>query len=534
MNPDAFDYGRYLHFQNIHYQSFVKKAQWAVVERANGFSVMGEAIAWRNRFTEILRKHLPTANEFSVGAALILGYRDEVPEDILTAYSETGAMHILAVSGMHVGVLYVILHFFLGRITSRHWAWRFGKAAAVILAIWAFAFVTGASPSVLRAAAMFTIVTVGEAANRNKNFYNTLAASAFCLLWVNPFWLASVSFQLSYLAVWGIVYFEPKIRSLWPIANKIGHYLWQLTCVSLGAQLATLPLTLYYFHQFPTYFWLSSLILVPLSGLELGTGLLLLALDGLWEGGAFWVGRAYWWMVKLGNESILLIQRLPAALFDGIWIGAPTTVLLYLALLSLMVALAARRLRPGLAGLALLLAVGIGYSFSELKERQHRQIAIYHVYKHTAIDFFDGKQAVSITDPLLEEKPLRFAAEGHRFAMGGTITTSLTTADTVATALPHLFSQNGFVQFFDKKLYLVSGPVAQEEAGHPKMAVDYLLFHGSPAVTVAEMLAIFEVELVIFDASNKRWRLEQWKAECADLGVAFYDINEKGAFLLDF
>jgi competence protein ComEC len=531
-NPHAFDYGRYLHFQNIHYQAFVKKGHWRVLEKYEGFSPYGRAISMQNSFTAVLRKHLNTENEFAVGAALVFGYRSEVPDEVLTAYSETGAMHILAVSGMHVGILFLILNFFLKRVQLHNRWWRGTKAVILLGLIWTFALVTGASPSVMRSTVMFSFVVVADALGRNKNFYNTLTASAFCLLLYDPYWLLSVSFQLSYMAILGIVYFQPKIAALWVIENKVGNYLWELNSVSLAAQLMTLPFTLLYFHQFPTYFWLSSLILVPLSGLELGAGLLLLMLEPIWGWGAFIVGKALWGMLWLGNQSVMLIQQLPAALLNGIWIGGISALLLYLSIGSSMVAISFRKFRWVLASLMLLLVVLGSYAFAEFGHLDTRQITVYSIYKHTAIDFFDGGKAWSLIDQALEEKSLKYAAEGNRYANGIDEVKTLRLGDTSTIVADHFFYQNRLVQFYDKRLFVVEGPL--NYTGEEKVKLDLLLLRNTPEIRVEDLVQIFDAQLIVFDGSNKRWKVSEWRMECDQLGLDWYDVDEEGALVIDF
>ncbi|MFQ5447432.1 MAG: ComEC/Rec2 family competence protein, partial [Saprospiraceae bacterium] len=149
-NPHAFDYRRYLHFQNIHFQTFVKSGAWQVAAHRPGNRLYGMALALQSRFVHTLRKHLTTPNELAVGSALILGYRNEIPEEIRTAYAHTGAMHVLAVSGLHVGILFLVLNFFLSKIGRYSQGWRVARMLIILLAIWAFALITGASPSVVR------------------------------------------------------------------------------------------------------------------------------------------------------------------------------------------------------------------------------------------------------------------------------------------------------------------------------------------------------------------------------------------------
>ena len=219
-NPDAFDFKNYLHHQNIHYQSFVQQDGIKILAQKRGNYILGIIADWQTTLIAILKEHLPTEREFAVGSALILGYRDAVTDEVRDAYVQTGSMHILAVSGMHILLIFNAFDWFLSfyKNGSRRWQWT--KAGISIVLIWVFTLLTGAGASVLRAAVMSTFLAFGKGWGRKVSVYNVLAASAFVLLLWNPFWLFDVGFQLSYLAVIGIVYFQPKIRALpWLLEN---------------------------------------------------------------------------------------------------------------------------------------------------------------------------------------------------------------------------------------------------------------------------------------------------------------------------
>ncbi len=527
-NPHSFDYSRFLHFQNIHYQAFVREGSWQILSGGHGNPIYAAAIHWQRHFLKTLEKHLDDEKVLAVGSALILGYRDEMPEEIRTSYTQTGAMHVLAVSGLHVGIVAMLLNFFLNRIRGRSRIWKLAKILILLAFIWAFALVTGASPSVLRATVMFSFLTTGLSLKRFANFYNTLAVSAFCLLFYNPYWLMSVSFQLSYLAVFGIVYFVPKIEALWPVENKIGHYLWQLVCVSLGAMLITIPISLFYFHQFPTYFWLSSLILVQLAGFDLFFGLLLLLAESVWPAAAILVGKALYGLIWLGNASVFFIQKLPGALAQGIWIGGWAVALLYLALTSGMAAISFKKIKWAIVGIGFLLAASIGFAFRSIPQLKTKKLIVYHVNKHTALDLFDGKTAYSLTNKDLEEKALGFAVDGNRMSNGIKKVQSFHLEDTTGFSSDIFFFQNGFVQFYDTRL-AIAAPSLQF-IGNKKIKVDYLLLRGSPKVEIEQLQKVYDFKLLLFDASDKRWQIERWKNQCEQMGVEYFDINEEGAF----
>lgn len=530
-NPHAFDYRNYLRFKNIHHQAFVREGDWQLVGSGFGNPFFGKAIDLQKYFLATLRKHLPTENEFSVGSALILGYRDEIPDEVKTAYSNTGAMHVLAVSGLHVGIIFLLLNFFLKKIKLQAPWWRYTKAALVLLGIWSFALVTGLSPSVTRAAVMFTCMQFGLAFQRDPNIYNTLLASAFIMLLFNPFALASVSFQLSYLAVFGIVFFQERLAKMIYVRNRFLDKMWQLFCVSVAAQFMLVPLTLYYFHQFPTYFWLSSLLLVPLAGFELTAGIFLLFFEVVWPALATVFGKALWLMLWVGNEFVLFVQNLPGALVDGIWMSGIIVPVLYLIISFIMATWASRKMRWAVSALALFTVVSIHFAFVSWEKTEARELVVYDVYKHTAIDIFEGKKVVTILSANVDEKSLLYATEGHRFAMGMDEIHSISLASNEPHEVGSVFFKNKFLQFDELRMFIITGPIHFDL--EEKMKLDYVLVSSSPKIFIEEIQAAFEFEKIIFDSSNKKWKVAEWKEKCEALNIEYYDVAEEGAFVFD-
>ncbi len=530
-NPNSFDYRRYLHYKNIHHQAFVRTGNWQVIGEGKGNSIYALAIDFQGKLLKSLRKHLHTQNELAVGSALILGYRDEIPENIQSAYSKTGAMHVLAVSGLHVGIVFLIVNFFLKRIRWRNKKWNLLKLALNLLTIWSFALITGAAPSVVRAATMFSFVCIGQAMRRKTNIYNSLAASAFLLLLYNPFWIASVSFQLSYMAVWGIVYFQPKFEKLIWIENKYLSKAWALICVSLGAQLMTLPLILFYFNQFPTFFWLSSLILVPAASFVLGAGIALFFSESFLPELATLIGKALWALLLGCNEVVFTIQNLPGAVLDGISPSGAISFLTYLIIFCFMIAISQRKMRWVLISLALVSSIGINYALREVKQFHNSQIVVYDVSKSTLIDFINGKEVHSFHKPGLESKTISFAAEGHRNKMGIKMAHSFSETDTIAFSGAGIRARNGIIHFRNTTIYLLDKKPGKHF--ERKIATDYLLLRESPRVTIEELIERFDFGMIIFDSSNKEWVVKQWKLSCEQLDIAYYDIKSNGALVIN-
>jgi len=515
-NPKAFDYARYMHFKNVHYQTFIRGGDWQLIEPANRHSLLVIADRLRDRCIAILKQHFPTENELAVASALILGYRGEITDEVKNAYANTGAMHVLAVSGLHVGFIYLGISFLLGLVRTKWRHWKLVKTLLEIAAIWSFAVLTGASPSVLRASTMFSFIIFGMYIQGYTNIYNTLAASAFFLLCWNPYFLMDVGFQLSYLAVLGIVYFQPKIYTLLYIKNKIGDYAWKLVAVSLAAQISTLPISLYYFHQFPMYFWLSGLVVVPVAVVILCGGFLLFITNAI-PGWSWLLGKALWGLIALVNKAIFLIQQIPGSTLKGIWIGFGTVLLLYALIMTVVIAIESRRFKWLLAGLGFLVVIGLSNAISQWQLRQQLELVVYNISRQSAIDFFDGRTLVSITDA--DERSLNFAAQNQRW--------SRHVRESEQLPMP-----NGLAvyRFGRVRMAVVDGEF--DSNAQEKIPVDYVLVRGNPWGTLAELLEPFECQRVIFDASNYRGNVTQWRTEAKQLGLKTVDVQKYGAFRL--
>ncbi|NUO00982.1 MAG: ComEC family competence protein [Saprospiraceae bacterium] len=530
-NPKTFDFAWYMHLSNTHFNIRADSLSWEKLNTQPSRGILALTDQLRQRCIAILRKHLPSDNEFAVGAALILGYKDEISQEVTNAYVNTGAMHVLAVSGMHVGIVYLCLSALFGLLKVKNPHWKFVKMLLLLAGVWGFAVLTGAAASALRAAAMFSFVIVGQSLDRQPNIYNTFAASAFLLLCVNPYLLFDIGFQLSYLAVFGIVYFQPIIYRFWYIENKVGDYFWKLSAVSLAAQITTLPISLLYFHQFPLYFWLSGLVVVPISGFVLMGGMALFVLDAIPLIG-WLLGQAVYWLVWITNASIFLIQQIPGGVITGIWLSAAAAILLYGAIAALTGAFEFRRFRWILVALACFVGVAGLHTWREWQNQNRRQVVVYHLPGHTAIDLVDGKKITSLADGDLEASRINFAAGNYRLFTGVAKFASLNVDTTTLLTAPNWFFHRGLLQFYGFKMAIVRQPMALQKAAD-RIAVDCLLLSNNVRADLEDLLQIFDCKQILFDASSSYRRVERWKAACLRKGIPFHDIREEGAFIRD-
>src|ERR1043165_7666306 len=306
-NPEEFDYRRYQSFHNIYHRAFLTPGSWHLIKSNEGNGFFSSVYKIRSYFLSLIEKYVSQPNEFAVASAIMLGYSDYMNADVMRAYASSGTLHVLSVSGLHVGIMFLMLNFLLKRMDDRGRRYQIAKAVIIICFIWFYACLTGLSPSVLRSALMFSMIQVGKTYSRNVNVYNIVFGSALVLILFDPFLITEVGFCLSYIAVVGILYLYPKISGLILIKNpkrpvfkgQEGYlkkvlvfvqydgrwfmhfsrdWLWQLVAVSAAAQIATLPLSLFYFHQIPVLSLLTNLVVIPASNLILFTGTALCAL----------------------------------------------------------------------------------------------------------------------------------------------------------------------------------------------------------------------------------------------------------------
>ncbi|MDR0542188.1 MAG: ComEC family competence protein [Dysgonamonadaceae bacterium] len=233
------------------------------------FSIRLKALSVRRILLHRLRQMIPDPDSYSIAAALMFGYRNEVDDTLMQSFRNIGAAHILAISGTHFAILFGMLYFLLSFILSNSRKGRRLKQGILLPLAWAFAFLTGFSPSVVRAVLMLTVWGVGEICAYRAFTLNTVATAAFFMLMFNPLYLFDVGFQLSFLAVISIILLNPHLVKLYESRNPALRYLWELNCVSISAQVGVLPLSVYYFHQFPLIFLLTNICLLPLASVLL-------------------------------------------------------------------------------------------------------------------------------------------------------------------------------------------------------------------------------------------------------------------------
>jgi len=262
-NPGGFDYKRYSLFQGITHQVYLKENEFTILPTTNKTFFRQLINNSRVKVISILRNNIKGEKELGLAEALLIGYKDDLDKTLVQSYSNTGVVHVIAISGLHLGLIYWLLTWLFKPLQKRNIKWL--RPIFILTGLWLFSLLAGAQPSVLRSAVMFTCIVLGDSFARKSSVYNTLALSALLLLCINPYWLWDVGFQLSYAAVLSIVIFMQPIYNWIYFQNKLVDFLWKLTSITIAAQLLTTPISIYHFHQFPVYFILTNFLAVPVS-----------------------------------------------------------------------------------------------------------------------------------------------------------------------------------------------------------------------------------------------------------------------------
>lgn len=404
LNPSEFDYKKWLATQNIYHQTILKQEEIIKIKSHQGNWLRSRAISLRTEQIKIFRRIIKDDDAFAVATTLILGYRADLSPEILDIYSKTGTIHALSVSGMHVALLYMVLNYMLWFLDRKRGA-RLIKTLLVLSALWFYTLLTGFSPSALRACMMISVYIMAKLFNRNTNSYNVIAFTAFCLLLYQPFLIWDVGFQLSFIAVLGLIYFQPKIQNCLPLKRPWLANLWSIIAMSLSAQLATFPLSVYYFHQFPVYFLLSNLFLTLPATLIMYTGLIVLTLR--FEA----LGPLFEWLITFTNAGLNRIADLPFSGITAIWMSRLEIFLLSLTLLLLIMACERRKKALLLTSMLLLLCLQTSISYHKLKSLYQKKIVRFILKKNYAVAAISAHQAVLFTDLTQESKAFRFSVK---------------------------------------------------------------------------------------------------------------------------
>ena len=512
LNPYQFNYKNYLEKKHVYHQISTRNIEYFLLKNDNR-SLKGWAYSIRKRINNALTANGFSGDELAIINALLLGQRQEISNEIIQNYQKAGAVHILAVSGLHVGIILLMLSFLLKPIEKiKHGI--IIKLVLIVSLLWVFAFVAGLSASIVRAVTMFTAIAIAMTLKQSKDIYKALVISIFFLLLFNPSYLFDVGFQLSYLAVLFIVWTQPMLYKLWLPKLKIVDYFWQLLTVSVAAQLGVLPLSLFYFHQFPGLFFIANLIIIPFLGIILGVGILVIALALLnilpgviakfYEKVIFLLNSTVEWV---GGQESFLFQNISFTIISVLiyfsivilffkWFEIKKLIYLKLALLALM-----------LFQLNLIAEKYISSTYHQIIIFNKTRASVLGIKKGATLKLHHTLDTTSISND----------ASIKAFLIGS------------KTNLISFNNQPKDVYVLNDKKMLVIDSLGVFTL--PDFAPNYILLRQSPTINLERLIKTLSPQLIIADASNYKSHILRWKKTCEIHNIKFYYTVTNGAFI---
>lgn len=515
-NPAEFNYKRFLSYKQIYHQSFINIKEVNRIGREKGNPIINEALIFREKQVDKFRKFLKFKDSQSVASTLILGYRAELDQHILDAYSKTGTLHILSVSGMHVAIVVILLDFIFKSLNK----YRYGRVIKLILMIsliWFYSLITGLAPSILRAALMLSLVLIAKYNSKKTNTYNVISVAAFIILLYDPFTIMDAGFQLSFLAVLGLIYLQPKIYKSFVFDNKILDFLWSCAAVSIAAQLATTAISLYYFHQFPVYFILSNLYMTIPAILIMYGGIFFL-LFSISETAMEILGYLLNYIIDYTNKGLILIEQIPYANITQVWLSK-TEILLFYVILILLISFRNKIFYLKVVLVLCVFFIGL-HSYSTLNHIKQHKAVFFALRKNTAVAFLQGRAAVLITDLDSMEYTYRFSVKPYLDSC------RILKVDFIN---PHHNSEEKIYYTGNKSLKIIS----HKNHTFNSSKTDWLLLSGDKVYNTKNLLALNQAQNIFIDGKNRDFIIEKLKSQLLKINTKISVLKRQRAVEID-
>jgi competence protein ComEC len=513
LNPHQFNYKHYLKKQGINQQVYITHQEILLLDESK-VSLLRFIDAFRVKIQKSLRRYHFTDDELAVMNALLLGQRQEISKQLSDNYSKAGAIHILAVSGLHVGVILLILSFILKPL-ERVNNGKLIKLVLVILSLWFFAILAGLSASVIRAVTMFSAIALGQFFNKRNAVEHSLIFSMFIILLWKPLFLFDVGFQLSYTAVFGIIWIQPVLYQLWKPNFFIVDKGWQLITVSVAAQLGVLPISLFYFHQFPALFFISNLIIIPFLGVILGLGLVVLVLSYESILPVFLEGF-YGDVISILNKVVAFVARQESFLFSEISFSALKMIFSYLLIISGFQLFLKLNTKRCFLFFGSILAFQCVLILEKYTIAQKSEFIVFHKSKNSIIGIRKG----SSFELYHSMDSLQISSQK--------LLINYKVGENISSQNSHKLSN---LMYYDKQVVLIidkDGLYDIKELNNP-----IVLLRQSPKINLQRLVKKLKPAIIIADGSNYKSYIENWKTTCENLKTPFWTTYNQGAYVLN-
>jgi len=525
-NPAEFNYKHYLADQNIHYQLFLFQRQYALMAHNKGNSLIAFALNLRRRLVAKLKANMHDPQATAVASTMLLGYRTDLSTDILQAYSQTGTVYVLTVSGAQIAVIYFLLSWSLGFLNR----YRYGKllrAVILISVLWYYALLTGFSVSVCRAALMLGLIVAGRAFSRYINSLNLLAISAFVLLLYDPLFITDVGFQLAYIAVVGLIVLRPVVYKLLKFRNKITDKLWELCSVSIAAQVVTFPLSALYFHQFPVYFLVSNLLAFIPAAIIMYAGMIYLLLPPI-----PFVSKVLAFIIEqtavIMNKVLAAMAHFPLASINKIWLDHTEYLLLYAVIIAGFAFLYYKKAYTLQIALICLLLLSISISYKKTAAIRSNNIAFLNLRKHTGIVIRKGTSAIILSDLPDTDRNYRYSIQPYLDSCKVENIRVYKPEQSFVSSFAA--KQYNYIQFLDKSILLFDQHINNMVTGQ-QLAADYMYLSGNPFPALNSIGKNFNCSQLVINADNSDHFINEAEKQAKAVNLNFISLKRNKSFV---
>lgn len=510
-NPNQFDYGKYLENQEIYAQVYANETQIKIIGKQK--TIWSQFSNFRTKIIENLTLSNFKKEELNILIALLLGQQQDISPEILKDYQYAGAVHILSVSGLHVGFILMFITFLLKPLSNSKRN-AILKLVIILVSLWTYGILAGLSASVVRSVTMFSFVAIGIHLRRTVNIFHTLLVSMFLILLWKPSFLFDVGFQLSYLALFFILWLQPLLSNIWQIKNKIVQYIWDIITVSTAAQIGAMPLSIYYFHQFPGLFFVTNIIVLPMLGLIMIVGLIaiIIASFGVVP---FFIAKPLEFLIEFLNSIIHWVATFEDFIIKNISFNKEMLIASYLVIIFCVLWFKKKEFNTLILTLISIVLLQCVFIYSKFKTENAHELIVFNATKHSIItERKNDLVTVLSNDSILETIDDNLAIQSYLVGNFCKIKAKKNIGN--------------LLYFKNKKILIIDSSSIFSE----KIKPDILIITNSPKLNLKRLLSKWKPEQVVVDGSNYKSYARLWKATCRKEKIPFHNTNEKGFYKL--
>jgi competence protein ComEC len=524
-NPDEFNYKEYLKRKKIFSTSFINPENIVRTDSGQISSFKKFIFGLQKYSLKTLQNARLKSDELAVALALLIGNKQYLEDELRQSYTTAGTVHLLAVSGLHVGILFMILNFAL-QFMDRTKRLRLFKGVLILISLWIYASIAGMASSIVRATIMFSIFVVADMLNKAKSTYNNIALSCFIMCIANPYVIFDTGFQLSYLAVTGIVYFQPKFMK--PFRRCKGFVRTVLECltVTMAAQLGTLPVILFIFKTFPTYFLFSNLILVPYTSVVMYIGVIVIALS--WQSFLLVIsGAVLNFCIYLMNYVVRFFDKLPYSSIDGIYLNGIQCVLLTVGILSLAMLFSFKEKKFYVAILISMIGIFSAGAIHSYNVSTHKEFGVFGVKKAFCAYFIENGAGFAVRDTNSVNVSFDFNTKNYLIKRGFRSEQDLQTFS-LSDSIPNLYK--GVLLFSGKKIALSSQLNINDGFAGTPLDVDYLYVLETQNIKPETVLSCYNPSQIVIANNLPAYKIAEWITISDSKKIPHHNIKTEGGF----